>query len=181
MMTTRESTQGGQQQPLQVLLVGVGEQAELLQDFLRAHSGLADANVDQADGFDDAQANLAQKVYDLVLFAEREPETETARMIQELQLQGKRMPLLFLSGDLTNSSGAQPPKGRHESTQRFYGGKRVVADSNHTWRCGSGTRRTAATRSRGYVPNAAQRDRTIGGHGPHHGQFGKDRVCQPSV
>jgi hypothetical protein len=95
MMTTRESTQGGQQQPLQVLLVGVGEQAELLQDFLRAHSGLADANVDQADGFDDAQANLAQKVYDLVLFAEREPETETARMIQELQLQAKGCPCCF--------------------------------------------------------------------------------------
>jgi PAS domain S-box-containing protein len=91
-------------------LVRIGEQAELLQDFPRAHSGLADANVDQASGFDDAQTRLAQKVYDLVLFAEREPETETARMIQELQHQGKRMPLLFLSGDLANAPGAQPTK-----------------------------------------------------------------------
>ena len=65
---------------------------------MRAHAGQPEISVDRSEDFQNAQVKLAEQVYDLVLFAKDEPETQTARMIQELQLQGERMPLLFLPG-----------------------------------------------------------------------------------
>jgi PAS domain S-box-containing protein len=65
---------------------------------VRAHAGQPEISVDRSEDFQNAQVKLAEQVYDLVLFAKDEPETQTARMIQELQLQGERMPLLFLPG-----------------------------------------------------------------------------------
>jgi PAS domain S-box-containing protein len=67
---------------------------------VRIHTELMETRVDQADDFENARLKLAERVYDLVLFAQDEPETQTARMIQELQLEGKRMPLLFLPATL---------------------------------------------------------------------------------
>jgi two-component system cell cycle sensor histidine kinase/response regulator CckA len=69
--------------------------------------------VDQADDFENAQVKLAERVYDLVLFAQDEPETQTARMIQELQLQGKRMPLLFLPGPLAHGAESHGDAASH--------------------------------------------------------------------
>lgn len=63
--------------------------------------------VEKAEDFEKAQGKLAERVYDLVLFAQDEPETQTARMIQELKLQGKRMPLLFLPRTLAHGPGLE--------------------------------------------------------------------------
>ena len=104
---------------LQLLVVGMGEQAGVLDEFVRAHTEPTEISVDRSEDFENAQVKLAEQVYDLVLFAQDEPETQTARMIQELQLQGKRMPLLFLPatlghGGLTKSGGPGSP-GASES------------------------------------------------------------------
>ena len=88
-------------------MVGKGKQAGVLEQFVRTQTELTQTSVDQADDFENAQVKLAERVYDLVLFAQDEPETQTARMIQELQLQGKRMPLLFLPGTLAHGPGVE--------------------------------------------------------------------------
>jgi PAS domain S-box-containing protein len=95
MMTKSKASPGGPR-PLQLLVVGNGEQAGVLEQFVRTQTELTQTNIEKAEDFENAQGKLAERVYDLVLFAQDEPETQTARMIQELQLQGKRMPLLFL-------------------------------------------------------------------------------------
>src|ERR1700746_419234 len=101
MMTKSKASPGGPR-PLQLLVVGKGKQAGVLEQFVRTQSDLTQTSVDQADDFENGQVKLAERVYDLVLFAQNEPETQTARMIQELQLQGKRMPLRFLPGTLAH-------------------------------------------------------------------------------
>ena len=95
--------------PLQFLVVGMGEQAGVLEQFVRTHTELTETSVDHAAHFEEAQVKLAERAYDLVLFAQDDPETQTARMIQELQLQGKRMPLLFLPGTLAYGRGLESP------------------------------------------------------------------------
>jgi PAS domain S-box-containing protein len=94
--------------PLQLLVVGMGEQAGVFEEFVRTHAELTEISVDRCEDFENAQVKLARHVYDLVLFAQDEPETQTARMIQELQLQGKRMPLLFLPATLSHSGSTEP-------------------------------------------------------------------------
>ena len=106
MMTKSKASPGGPR-PLQLLVVGKGKQAGVLEQFVRTQTELTQTSVDQADDFENAQVKLAERVYDLVLFAQDEPETQTARMIQELQLQGKRMPLLFLPGTLAHGPGVK--------------------------------------------------------------------------
>lgn len=94
--------------PLQLLVVGMGEQAGVFEEFVRTHAELTEICVDRSEDFENAQVKLAGHVYDLVLFAQDEPETQTARMIQELQLQGKRMPLLFVPAIPRHSSRTEP-------------------------------------------------------------------------
>ena len=106
MMTKSKASPGGPR-PLQLLVVGKGKQAGVLEQFVRTQAELTQTSVDQANDFENAQVKLAERVYDLVLFAQDEPETQTARMIQELQLQGKRMPLLFLPGTLAHGPGVE--------------------------------------------------------------------------
>ena len=103
-MTKSEASPGGTP-PLQVLVVGRGEQAGVLEQFVRTQTDLTQTMVEKAEDFEKAQGKLAERVYDLVLFAQDEPETQTARMIQELKLQGKRMPLLSLPGTLAHGPG----------------------------------------------------------------------------
>ena len=96
-MTKSEASRSSPR-PLQLLVIGTGEQAGVFEDLVRAHTGQAEITVDRSEDFQNAQHKLAEHVYDLVLFAQDEPETQTAPMIQELQLRGERMPLLFLPG-----------------------------------------------------------------------------------
>lgn len=93
---------------LQLLVVGMGEQAGVFEEFVHTHAKLTEICVDRSADFESAQVKLAEQVYDLVLFAQDEPETPTARMIQELQLQGKRMPLLFLPATLRHNGRTEP-------------------------------------------------------------------------
>ena len=112
MMTKSKAGPGGPR-PLQLLVVGKGKQAGVLEQFVRTQTELTQTSVDQADDFENAQVKLAERVYDLVLFAQNEPETQTARMIQELQLQGKRMPLLFLPGPLAHGAESHGDAASH--------------------------------------------------------------------
>ncbi len=105
MTTKREPSQS--KQPLQLLFVGMDEQRTILQDFLHANADLASANVDHASGLADVPAMLAQKIYDLLVFAQRQPEPETATIIQDLRVQGRRVPLLFLHGALAKTGGME--------------------------------------------------------------------------
>ncbi|MGC2193182.1 MAG: ATP-binding protein [Terriglobales bacterium] len=105
MTTKREPSQS--KQPLQLLFVGMDEQRTILQDSLRANADLASANVDHASGLADVPAKLAQKIYDLLVFAQRQPEPETATIIQDLRVQGRRVPLLFLHGALAKAGGME--------------------------------------------------------------------------
>src|ERR1700746_2363915 len=112
MMTKSKASPGGPR-PLQLLVVGKGKQAGVLEQFVRTQSDLTQTSVDQADDFENAQGKLAERVYDLVSFAQDEPETQTARMIQKLQLQGKRMPLLFLPGPLAHGAESHGDAASH--------------------------------------------------------------------
>src|SRR5207245_6421003 len=78
MMTKSKASPGGPR-PLQLLVVGKGKQAGVLEQFVRTQTELTQTSVDQADDFENAQVKLAERVYDLVLFAQDEPETQTAR------------------------------------------------------------------------------------------------------
>ena len=77
--------------PLQLLLVGTGEQAGDLEEFVRAHAELREISLDSSEDFESAEVKLAERVYDLVLFA---------RTIQAMQRRGKATPLLFLPATL---------------------------------------------------------------------------------
>jgi two-component system, cell cycle sensor histidine kinase and response regulator CckA len=106
-MTSQREPSQSEQQPLQLLWVGREEQRVVLQDYLRSSVDLAAAPVDQASCFEEVTAKLAQRVYDLLVFGQREPEAEEARIIQELRLQGRKAPLLFLHGTLAKTGGVE--------------------------------------------------------------------------
>ena len=86
--------------PLQLLLVGTGEQAGDLEEFVRAHAELREISLDSSEDFESAEVKLAERVYDLVLFAQDQPEAQLARTIQAMQRRGKATPLLFLPATL---------------------------------------------------------------------------------
>ncbi len=104
--------------PLQLLVIGTGEQAGVFEDFVRAHTEHAEIRIDRSEDFQNAQIKLAEQVYDLVLFAQNEPESQTARMIQELQLQGERMPLLILPGRLGHGDQMASPDTSESAIMR---------------------------------------------------------------
>ncbi len=96
-------TQSSVSQPaLHLLLVGMEEQRFLLQEIFRAQPSLAAVEVDHACNISDVQAKLSGKIYDLVVFAQHEPETKAVQLIEMLRLQG-RVPVLFVSGPVPGS------------------------------------------------------------------------------
>jgi PAS domain S-box-containing protein len=94
----REQTIRGEGDTLRLLLIGTREEDYfIIQDLLRANSGLTAANLDQAQTFAEAQARLSCNSYDLVLFAYESSEREALQIVQQLKSQERTVPLLFLT------------------------------------------------------------------------------------
>jgi hypothetical protein len=97
-MTTKRESAQGKPQPLQLLVVAQGEQPHsILDKCLRANGDLSVVHRDRASTCEEATVRLAHKPYDLVLCAPDGLQPEVTGLVEELQSQGKRMPLLFLS------------------------------------------------------------------------------------
>ena len=85
-------------QPLQILLVGTREEDFfIIHDLLRAGENQIVANLDQASSLQDIREKFARRSYDLVLFECESSEEEAVRIVQELRLQNKSVPCLFLT------------------------------------------------------------------------------------
>lgn len=83
---------------LQLLLIGSREEDYfIIQDLLRANGDSIVADLDQAQTFAEAHAKLAEKSYDLVLFEYHSSEREALEIVQQLRLQDKTVPFLFLT------------------------------------------------------------------------------------
>ncbi len=85
-------------QPLQLLLVGQREEDYfIIRDLLNSHGSLITASLDQAMGFTDAQALLARKAYDMLLFQHESSENDALQILREPRLRNQTMPCLFLT------------------------------------------------------------------------------------
>ncbi len=104
-MTSKKQADDGRH-PLQYLLLGTQEQCTILRDFFRVHAG-DETNIDQALGLEEAKEKLAHKVYDLLVCAQRGPEPEAAQLIHELQLRGRKPPVLFLGASAAATAQSQ--------------------------------------------------------------------------
>lgn len=69
-MRKSKASPGGPRPP-QLLVVGKGEQARVLEQFVRTHTELTQTSVDQADDFDNAQVKLAER--ECLCCSSREP------------------------------------------------------------------------------------------------------------
>jgi PAS domain S-box-containing protein len=93
-----ERTKGCEPARLQLLLIGRREEDYfIIQDLLRANGDLIAADLDQAQTFAEAHTKLAEKSYDLMLFEYESSETEALEIVQQLRLQEKTVPFLFLT------------------------------------------------------------------------------------
>src|ERR1700739_3053715 len=93
-----ERTKVGEPARLQLLLIGRREEDYfIIQDLLRANGDSIAADLDQAQPFAEAHAKLAEKSYDLVLFEYDSSEREALEIVQQLRLQDRTVPFLFLT------------------------------------------------------------------------------------
>ena len=109
----------GSQPALQLLLVGREEQRSALQEILHSQASFTEVQFDDVSQLSDVQAKLASKLYDLVVFAQREPETETAQWIEMLRLQDRKVPVLFVPALPTLGAGHddRPPENASASSE----------------------------------------------------------------
>lgn len=93
-----ERTKVSQPPRLQLLLIGRREEDYfIIQDLLRGNGDSIAADLDQAQTFAEARTKLAEKNYDLVLFEYESSEREALEIVQQLRLQDKTVPFLFLT------------------------------------------------------------------------------------
>lgn len=72
------------------------------------HSSFDAATVDHANSFEEAQARLEQRAYDLLLVVHDGPELQAAKVLERLRLSDKKVPVLFLPGNAFDSNADEP-------------------------------------------------------------------------